>query len=124
MNFRNNLYYTDNVRQEENGVFYSIHLNADHFIYKAHFPGEPITPGVCILQIGLELLSDTLKVELDIENVKNVKFLNVMRPDGSTVEVHIHNLIQDEDTAKCQIDFRIGELRIAKMSIKCRKTVK
>ena len=28
-----------------------LRLNPDHPIYHAHFPGNPITPGVCIVQI-------------------------------------------------------------------------
>ena len=34
---------------------FKVILNPDHLIYKAHFPGQPVTPGVCILQIIQEL---------------------------------------------------------------------
>ena len=27
-----------------------IQLHPEHVIYQAHFPGSPITPGVCIIQ--------------------------------------------------------------------------
>ena len=30
---------------------FNVILNPDHLIYKAHFPGQPVTPGVCILQM-------------------------------------------------------------------------
>ena len=66
-------------------------LNPSCFIYQAHFPGEPITPGVCIVQMGKELLEELLeenlqkKVRLEINKVKNVKFLSVISPNETTV---------------------------------------
>ena len=124
MTFRNNLYFIDTISRGEEGVSYQIHLNAEHIIYQAHFPGEPITPGVCLLQMGLELLSDAVGCELEIDTVKNVKFLNVLHPEGQTVEVHLHHLVQDMETSKAQIEFATGELPVARMSLICRKTAK
>lgn len=62
------------------GFGYDIRLQPAHFIYKAHFPGEPITPGVCVIQIARELLEDHLGRPLSLQAVKNVKFLNVISP--------------------------------------------
>ena len=59
---------------------YDIRLNASHFIYQAHFPGEPITPGVCLLQIARELLEEHLQRSLEVKAVKNMKFLAVVSP--------------------------------------------
>ena len=124
MTFRNNLYFIDNISRGEDGVLYQIHLNAGHIIYQAHFPGEPITPGVCLLQMGVELLSDAVGCELELDTIKNVKFKNVLHPEGQTVEVHVHHLVQNEDKTKAQIEFATGEQPVAKMSLTCRKTVK
>lgn len=32
----------------------SIEMNPKHDIYKGHFPGNPITPGVCLTQMVKE----------------------------------------------------------------------
>ena len=119
MTFRNNFYYIDSVTRSDNDVLYALSLNADHIIYKAHFPGEPITPGVCILQIGLELLSDTVNSELEISCVKNVKYLSVLHPDCTPLIVDIHKIIVDDNTVKAQIDFFFANTSIAKMSLIC-----
>lgn len=63
-----------------NGGSFAIRLNKTHFIYAAHFPGEPITPGVCILQIVAELFSRLCGVPLELSTVKNVKFLRIISP--------------------------------------------
>lgn len=124
MTFRNNLYYINAVNRTENGVVFTIDLNAEHIIYKAHFPGDPITPGVCILQMGLEMLSAAVERELEIESVKNVKFLSILHPDGASVTVEVHRIITDGDTVKAQVDFTIKDLPVAKMSLICRTVVK
>jgi len=124
MIFRNNLYFIDSVSRTEEDVTYQLHLNAEHVIYQAHFPGEPITPGVCLLQMGVELLSDAAESALEIDTVKNVKFLSVLHPEGQTVTVRVHHLAVIEDNVKAQIDFTAGEVPVAKMSLLCRKSAK
>ena len=59
---------------------FNIILNPDHLIYKAHFPGQPVTPGVCILQMLQELLSIEIGKQLFIKNIKNAKFISMMSP--------------------------------------------
>lgn len=59
---------------------FNIILNPDHLIYKAHFPGQSVTPGVCILQMLQELLSIEIGKQLFIKNIKNAKFISMMSP--------------------------------------------
>ena len=80
MKFLNNLYHIVSKDVVDASIRYNIHLDASHFIYQAHFPDEPITPGVCIIQIAKELLEEHLGIGLEIQKVKNVKFLNVISP--------------------------------------------
>ena len=53
---------------------FSIRLDPEHEIYKAHFPGHPVTPGVCQIQIVTELLALHLGEEVRLTDVKNVKY--------------------------------------------------
>ena len=80
MILKNSLYVIEGQSVAEGTVCYDIRLQADHTIYKAHFPGEPITPGVCVIQMAKELLEDYLQRRLTIKAVKNVKFLAVVSP--------------------------------------------
>ena len=59
---------------------FNVILNPDHLIYKAHFPGQPVTPGVCILQMIQELLSEQEGMPLYISKIKNAKFTNMISP--------------------------------------------
>ena len=53
-------------------------------IYSAHFPGFPITPGVTIVQIAVELLSLIEGKTVDISSAKNIKFLVPVIPREDT----------------------------------------
>lgn len=57
-----------------------IRLNAGHRIYQAHFPGNPITPGVCIIQMVGELTGARLGRQLLLSKVVNLKFVAPISP--------------------------------------------
>jgi len=59
---------------------YRISLDASHPIYQAHFPKNPVTPGVCIIQMIKEIASDCCSKVFFIRIIKNVKFLSVLNP--------------------------------------------
>jgi 3-hydroxyacyl-[acyl-carrier-protein] dehydratase len=84
MILRNSLYEISAMEMRDGLPVYSISLNADCPIYKVHFPGSPVTPGVCIVQMVEELLEDYLERKVTLSEVKNVKFLYVLSPEETT----------------------------------------
>jgi 3-hydroxyacyl-[acyl-carrier-protein] dehydratase len=104
-------------------IRYNIHLDASHFIYQAHFPDEPITPGVCIIQIAKELLEEHLGIGLEIQKVKNVKFLNVISPLATPNVTYVFEKIMPDDsekTYKVMTQVSSGETSLAKLSFTCK----
>ena len=100
---------------------YTIKFDAEHFIYKAHFPGEPITPGVCIMQIAQELLERHFGRELVIDNVKNIKFLRIITPDETPiVDYTLHRISCEEAVVKAQVTVSANNETFAKLSLVCR----
>lgn len=59
---------------------FDVRLNPEHFIYKAHFPGHPITPGVCLMQMVAELASEAEGSRLTVRSVRNAKYTGVVAP--------------------------------------------
>lgn len=57
-----------------------IKLKPEHFIYTAHFPGHPVTPGVCIIKMIKEILELKFSRELMLKEIKNIKFIDVISP--------------------------------------------
>ena len=114
------------VLSSRSNTSFRLRLNPEHFIYQAHFPGEPITPGVCIVQMGTELLEDLLceglqkKVKLEICKVKNVKFLSVISPNESTVITYLMKKVEmseDGSEVKAQMVVTSGDEAKAKISL-------
>ncbi len=126
MLLRNNLYTVTHKEVDGLKGHFVLALNPSCFIYQAHFPGEPITPGVCIVQMGKELLEDLLeenlqkKVGLEISKVKNVKFLSVISPNESTVityQMKKVEMSEDGSEMKAQMVITSGEEAKAKISL-------
>ncbi|MBO4427119.1 MAG: hypothetical protein J5771_01355 [Bacteroidales bacterium] len=77
-------------RQSPVQAVYRIRLNPDHTIYKAHFPELPITPGVILVRIGVELLGDLLGRKVRLVGAPNVKFTAPVYPeDGKVLDYEI-----------------------------------
>ena len=55
-------------------------INADHQILTGHFPGFPVMPGVCMMQIAREVFEEATGVSVRIVKGDNIKFLAVLNP--------------------------------------------
>lgn len=120
MKLQNSLFTIVSHTVAENRHDYNIRLDAEHFIYKAHFPDEPITPGVCIMQMALELMEEAVEKPLEVKCVKNVKFLRIISPQEVTEVCYtLQKLNIEENVVKCQITVSVGEDVYAKLSLIC-----
>lgn len=126
MKLKNNLYKIIS-KEEVNSIFnYTVELNPSCVIYQAHFPGEPITPGVCIVQIGKEVIEDLLLEQssvsrrLEIIKAKNIKFLSVISPNETpilTYQVRKLGYSDDNMTIETQIVVNSNDKSMAKISL-------
>ncbi len=78
----------------------SVQLNKDHEVFKGHFPGNPIMPGVCTIQLVKELTEKALEKELFLSVVSNVKFMAIINPEqNDTIRVAL-KISEDEGMVK------------------------
>ena len=80
--FLNGLYTIKRILREGNSNKLSIliQLNPSHEIFKGHFPGNPILPGVCIVQILKEILMHQLDNKLILNYASSIKYLSYINP--------------------------------------------
>lgn len=126
MKLKNNLYKIIS-KEKVNSIFnYTVELNPSCVIYQAHFPGEPITPGVCIVQIGKEVIEDLLLEQssvsrrLEIIKAKNIKFLSVISPNETPILTYqVRKLVFSDDkmTVETQIVVNSDDKSMAKISL-------
>lgn len=125
MILKNSLYTIADKRMEGSGIFYQILLDKNHFIYKAHFPNEPITPGVCIIQVAKELLEDYLHEEYEISYIKNIKFLSVLSPLSTPSVAYVFDkitILPETNECKTQVQVQQDNVLFAKLSIIFKKS--
>ena len=122
MILKNSLYTIVAKNDTEKGIVFRIRLNSEHTIYKAHFPGQPITPGVCITQIAKELIEEHRNESLEIKAIKNIKFLSIISPDDVTeIDYNITSIKEEEAAVKSQISVTSGDVVYVKISLVCQK---
>ncbi|WDF68484.1 hypothetical protein PQ465_19585 [Sphingobacterium oryzagri] len=59
----------------------TIRLNPQHAIFKGHFPDNPVTPGVCMMQIVKDLSERVVQRSLFLSRSSNVKFMALINPE-------------------------------------------
>lgn len=104
----------------ENGVQKynaSITLNPEHEIFKGHFPGNPVTPGVCMMQIVKEISEQLTAKKLLVASANNVKFMAIINPE-QTPELSLDlEISETEDNIKVKNTTFFGETIALKMSV-------
>jgi len=78
----NDLYTVEQPVREKNGNGFSvlIRLNPFHEVFRGHFPGDPVLPGVCFIQILKEILKNQLEKDLVFDNFSTIKFFSIVNP--------------------------------------------
>ena len=76
-------FYTINTLQQiaANTYLCTLTLNAEHPIFKGHFPNNPVTPGVCMMQIVKNLTEQITGHQLQLTQILNVKFTALINPE-------------------------------------------
>jgi 3-hydroxyacyl-[acyl-carrier-protein] dehydratase len=111
-------YTLESSEKLENGSFSAnIKLNKDHNIFNGHFPGNPVTPGVCMMQIVKELTEEFTGKKLFLKSASNVKFMAIIDPFETpdlTMQLDIKEI---ENEVKVKNTTAFGETIALKLSV-------
>ena len=65
-----------------------VELNSEHEIYRGHFPGQPVMPGVCTLGMVKECVEEMIGKKLLLKTIRECKFLaSILPQEHRTVEI-------------------------------------
>lgn len=93
-----------------------VKLHPEHFIYQAHFPGNPVTPGVCLVQMAAEILGEAYQENLMLSLLKNIKFKKIVRPEDEPTFVFT-KVVKDNETLSANVSIEDEESQYVKMSL-------
>lgn len=76
-----NEYFTV-IDREVNGdnTVFTIRMEKDHPVYQGHFPGNPVSPGVCNLQMIKECVEIVAGEKLTFTNISQYRLMEVVSP--------------------------------------------
>ncbi len=76
----NTLYKITSLQNLNHTVSATIEINKDDEIFKGHFPGQPVLPGACMLQIVKDVLESVLNISIQLKKAEQIKFLRIVNP--------------------------------------------
>lgn len=80
-----NDFYTYRIESQSAGnIKARISINAGHPLFKGHFPAQPVTPGVVLVEIIRKVLSQTFNKEFMLTAAKDIKFIAAVIPTETT----------------------------------------
>ena len=80
------------------GTFFVL-LNPECEVYKGHFPGTPVSPGVCNIQMMLECAETVAGQALWVRKINRCRFTTLLSPlTHPELEIQI-NLQEKEDNS-------------------------
>ncbi|MCQ2059002.1 MAG: hypothetical protein MJY71_04125 [Bacteroidaceae bacterium] len=121
MVLKDRLYKVSDISVADQQTVACIELLKDSDIYKGHFPGRPITPGVALVQIAVELASLASqsawgdKHEYNLEKASNIKFLKEINPEELS---EITYIMAQAGKGFTKVEIRHNDSVLAKMSLK------
>jgi 3-hydroxyacyl-[acyl-carrier-protein] dehydratase len=78
---RDNLYTLDTIEKIEGKKFeVEITLDTSHAIFKGHFPGQPVLPGVCLIEMLKEMLIEITGAPCRLHTADTIKYLKMVDP--------------------------------------------
>lgn len=92
-------------------------IPASHPSLPGHFPGQPIVPGVVILDAVLQVLRDW-RPDSKLVALPNVKFLSPLLPG----EAFVIELSQEDASRPVRFECRTGERRLTQGQIRLHAT--
>ena len=77
---QDHFYHLTSTTHQENAIIVVLELNGEHDVFKGHFPGQPVVPGACMLQMVKEILNAELDKNYRLKKADNLKFIAPVDP--------------------------------------------
>lgn len=99
---QDHLYRITGSSKEDTQFTAHLQFHADDAIFRGHFPGNPVTPGVVQLEIIKELLQFHYSRTIELVTLASAKYLAILNP-VQTPEVTVNLKIQEQEDETLKI---------------------
>lgn len=103
-------YYTiEGSATEEGAHIFHIRLNPECAVYQGHFPGEPVSPGVCNIQMIKELAEQVAGRSLFMGNLQLCRLTTLVTPQNHPIMVATLTMEEKEGIYKLRATLGKGD---------------
>jgi 3-hydroxyacyl-[acyl-carrier-protein] dehydratase len=86
-------------------------INVAHKIFDGHFPGQPVVPGVCIMQMVKEIIEQVLSKKTNLISSSEIKFLAIINPvENNIISATIKYAVEENGHINVTATLFKGEL--------------
>ncbi|MDF2849536.1 hypothetical protein [Sphingobacterium multivorum] len=107
--------------REDGKHLIEISIHPEHPIFDGHFPGRPVTPGVCMLQIIKNITEDLLQTKLRMRSAKNIRFYAIIDPSVHPV-LTLELAVQETESIQIKANCSFEETVALKMDLNFYRT--
>ena len=103
------------IQHVNHSIDATVSFDDKHSIFKGHFEGFPVVPGVCMMQIIKEIMEKEMDKPLQVSKASQMKFLSVINPEeNNEVSANIEYTANDH-TYEVEAKLFLGETTFFKI---------
>lgn len=99
----NDLFIVEEWRPGEGEVTAVLRLRVTHRIFEGHFPGRPVVPGACLVQLVQEMAGSVAGSAVRMIRADRIKFISMIEP-GRDAAVTLTVMGTREATGEWRVD--------------------
>ena len=116
MKLINDFYHIVATDDSEGKYVCKVKMNAAHNIYSVHFPRNPVTPGVCLVQMVAEMLEQKYSKRFVLSTAVNIKFKRLVSPNDEPSFV-FSKIVTEDGLLKTIVSIEDEQGQFVKMSL-------
>jgi 3-hydroxyacyl-[acyl-carrier-protein] dehydratase len=110
------IFKIEELQDDAGQIIASLGINKDSNIFEGHFPGQPVVPGACILQLVKDVLEEALHMPILLKKAGNIKFINMITPaNNPTAKLTISYKLTDDGSISVNANLLTAEVTCFKL---------